>query len=96
MVELRKFEVTDTDARWSAFRDGARAVVAGTYTGLYRNGYLWMSDTPAEQRDHLAPVWEMERRGGRIRARGQRPSAAPALEPRRAGPPPVSGGAERR
>lgn len=32
---------------------GKRAIPAGTYTQLFENGTLWMSDTPAEQEDHL-------------------------------------------
>jgi len=35
-------------------RDSERLVPEGyQFTALYRHGYLWMSDTPAERRDHF-------------------------------------------
>lgn len=61
-VEVRKFEVSEMTAMMSILRDGYRSCPAGEYTGLYRNGGLWMSDTPAEARDHYAPVWEAKKR----------------------------------
>ena len=35
---------------------GHRAVSPGSYTRLHADGQLQMTDTPAERRDHLAPV----------------------------------------
>lgn len=52
-VEVRRFEITEQQAARSFLRGRGRGVPAGTYTGLYRNGSLWMSDTPDEKRDHL-------------------------------------------
>lgn len=63
-VEVRQFTVTPADAERDmirAFFQG-RHTPAGTYTALHRSGYLWMSDTPDEQRDHYRPVREAERR----------------------------------
>lgn len=61
-VTVRRYEVGRTDAQLSAMRAAysfsgrGRAIPEGTYTGLYRNGTVWMSDTPAEKRDHREPV----------------------------------------
>lgn len=33
----------------------------GTYCGLYRNGHLWMSDTPDEGWDHVDVIYEARR-----------------------------------
>lgn len=55
-VKLATFTVSDEQAaieRMRAIFSGGRGVPAGTYTALYRNGGLWMSDTPDEQRDHM-------------------------------------------
>jgi hypothetical protein len=55
-VEVKRFSVSVEEAKFSAIRgmthDG-RCTPAGTYTGLYINGQLVMSDTPDEIRDHL-------------------------------------------
>lgn len=42
----------------------------GTYTGLIERGRLWMSDTPAERRDHAEAYWQAKRRGGRALVHG--------------------------
>lgn len=58
-VEIRQFEVSPADssrAVLTAMMHGRGYVWPGTYTALYRNGGLWMSNTPDEQRDHNAPV----------------------------------------
>jgi hypothetical protein len=49
---------------------GGRFVPEGTYTGLKHKGILWMSDTPDEIRDHIAPIHEAQRRGGHILING--------------------------
>jgi hypothetical protein len=46
--EVKKFVVPEL-----SFQGSFRAVPAGEYTGLYRDSYLIMSDTPDEVRDHL-------------------------------------------
>ena len=71
-VEVRQFTVGEEDAlgQMLAAMKGGRSVPAGTYTGLYRSGSLWMSDTPDEQRD----AWDFQRavraRGGRVLING--------------------------
>lgn len=66
-VEVRKFIVSEQDAMFTSMRSlfspgGRGSVTAGGYTALYRNGRMWMSDTPDERRDHLGFVrrcyWE--------------------------------------
>jgi hypothetical protein len=57
-VVIERFEVSREEAVTSMFRAsfnpqrGDRSVLAGTYTKLTVDGQLWMSDTPAEIRDH--------------------------------------------
>lgn len=62
-VEVRRFDVSPRDAAIFALRSPRRAVEPGTYTGLYRNDTLWMSDTQAERRDHLGFLRAAYRRG---------------------------------
>lgn len=50
------FAVSLAAAQFSALREGARAVPPGTYTALKRDGYVIMSDTPAEISDHLEAI----------------------------------------
>lgn len=64
-VRVTRFTVSEDDARLANFRSIGRAIRPGTYTGLYRNGYLWMSDTPAEKWDHRPFVQEAQRIGAR-------------------------------
>lgn len=67
-VEIRPIVVTEEDARFSNLRamlHGRGRIVAGTYTGLYRNGGLWMSDTPDEIQDHLPAIYEARSRAKR-------------------------------
>lgn len=47
-----------------------RGVPPGTYTGLLRNGNVWMSDTPDEKRDHYSAYLEAKARGGRCLVHG--------------------------
>lgn len=62
--KVERFTVTEEDTKWSRLRaaisysSGGRSVEAGTYTRLARNGYVIMSDTYDEIRDHLAPIRE--------------------------------------
>ena len=48
----------------------ARETPPGTYTGLLRNGSVWMSDVPDEKRDHREPYWQAKRNGGRCLVHG--------------------------
>lgn len=52
-VEVRQFEVGESGSALSFLNGRGRGTPPGTYTGLYRRGHLWMSDTPDERRDHL-------------------------------------------
>jgi hypothetical protein len=60
--EVKKFIVSDEDARFSALRSvfsfssRGRSVPAGQYTGLYVDGQVMMSDTPSELRGNFGPV----------------------------------------
>lgn len=51
-------------------RMAGRNTKDGTYTGLYRNGGLWMSDTDAEWRDNAHAYQQMRVRGGRVLING--------------------------
>jgi hypothetical protein len=58
--KVEKFTVTKEQAEFDALRGmfhGGRCVPAGTYTGLFRNGEVIMSDTPDEIRDHLSFIY---------------------------------------
>ena len=54
--ELKKFTVTPQGAKWhnlhEIFNGGNRMIDAGDYWGLFRNGRIIMSNTPAEINDH--------------------------------------------
>ena len=55
--EVKKFTVSEEEARWSAVREAInghrqRRVTAGTYWMLPERGSLYMSNTPAEVSDH--------------------------------------------
>lgn len=68
---LRKFTVSKDDAfmfNLRAMRDGQnRGITPGEYVKLVEKGKgLWMSDTPAEQRDHRPPLREIAERGGNV------------------------------
>lgn len=64
-VRVARFTVGGTDAFMErlAMMKGGRGVRQGTYTGLYRRGGLWMSDTPDERRDHMGFLSEVLRAG---------------------------------
>lgn len=58
-VRVERFEVTSNAIEnFRLARDG-RQCRPGTYTRLIRNGRLWMSDTTAEQRDHMPAYRQM-------------------------------------
>lgn len=63
-----RIEHRTTEREPLAFRP--RAVPPGTYTGLLRNGAIWMSDTPDERSDHMQAYIEAKCRGGRILVHG--------------------------
>jgi hypothetical protein len=58
--EVRRFEVTEEDAKLERLRaaisGSGRGVPAGHYTGLYRGGAVIMSDTPDEIREHYEAI----------------------------------------
>lgn len=66
-VEVKRIHVSEDEARWSQLRSAINhrgsGVRAGTYVAVYRDGDLWMSDTPDEQRDHAPVIWECRRQG---------------------------------
>jgi len=53
----------------AAFKLGCRIMRAGTYKQLTRNGYMVMSNTHAEIRDHQSFIWRA-RKGGHILING--------------------------
>lgn len=67
------FEASEKDAKWHNARallaPGARTIEPGKYKSLTRNGYLVMSNTQAEIRDHLSFIWKAKR-GGNIMING--------------------------
>lgn len=73
-ARVARFTITEDEARMDRLRAAihghGRGVKAGTYTKLLVNGTLWMSDTPAEVRDHQEPVRQAHARGGRILING--------------------------
>lgn len=55
-VEIRKM-VSEKPSLRDQIRDDGRNIPEGyDFTALYRNGQIWMSDTPAEQRDHYPAI----------------------------------------
>jgi hypothetical protein len=69
-VEVRKFEVPKQSFHNMRYAMSGRGITPGWFTGLYRKGHLWMSDTDAEARDH----WEIDHQirlcGGRVLVMG--------------------------
>jgi hypothetical protein len=63
-VKVSRFEVRSDNIRnmLLALKDG-RGAHSGTYTRLDVDGRLWMSDTTAERRDHMEPLWQMWNHG---------------------------------
>lgn len=56
--KIEKFEIVDSSAMlFFNLKNPARAVAPGEYTRLLeKSRTVWMSDTPAEQRDHSEPI----------------------------------------
>jgi hypothetical protein len=71
---IEKFEIRDDDFQAKLFnmRYPSRAVRAGTYTRLMRDGAHgpMMSDTPAEIHDHAYAIYKAQELGGRILLNG--------------------------
>lgn len=60
---VKRFTVTEEDMRGvRAYRlaIAGRSIRPGTYTKLTDDGHFWMSDTPAERRDHVPAVNKIE------------------------------------
>lgn len=55
-VTVERFKLTEQDVWLENLRHPERFCPPGRYTKLTRNGKLWMSDTPAERRDHAQAV----------------------------------------
>jgi hypothetical protein len=66
---VARHTVTEDEAKRDAFsatmHGSRRRVPPGVYTGLLRNGQIWMSDTPDEMSDHASAYNEARKRGGR-------------------------------
>lgn len=59
-VKVSRFEVSPSQSSMSFLGGRGRGTPSGTYTGLYRRGALWMSDTPDERRDHAVMLRRAE------------------------------------
>mgnify|MGYP000934481274 CR=1 FL=1 len=53
--KIERFTTDRTD--WSALKSGRSVPIGESFTRLMHKGNLIMSDTPAEQRDHMLPVF---------------------------------------
>ena len=69
---VERFVVPEHDIKALYYALHGRPVDPGTYTRLIHEGALdpIMSDTPSEIRDHIEPLLEAKRRGGRILMNG--------------------------
>lgn len=71
--EVSSFEVSEKDATFhnmrAAFKPGQRFIKPGKYKKLTRNGYLIMSNTPAEISDHYCFI-SKAKKGGHILING--------------------------
>jgi hypothetical protein len=69
-VVIERFEITEAQATMDKLRAafnpqrGDRSIDAGTFTRLTVDGAIWMTDTPAEVRDHFVVDEAMARFGG--------------------------------
>ena len=68
------FTVTEEGAKWHNLRclmnGNYRAIIPGTYKRLSRGGYLVMTNTPAETRDHYPFISACKRLGGDVLING--------------------------
>lgn len=68
-VEVRQFDVSPAEEQFQRLRTAItgdqRVCPAGRYTGLWRSGVLWMSDTPDERTDSLICLCHARRLGAR-------------------------------
>lgn len=70
-MQVDRFVVRDHENLLMAIHYGGRRTSPGEYTRLTVDGCLWMSDTDAEKRDHIGPLFEIERRqAGRVLING--------------------------
>lgn len=65
-LSIERFTIGQSDIHNAILSLGGRSTRPGTYTALKLNGRLWMSDTDAEKRDHMAALhamrnWEAKR-----------------------------------
>src|SRR6266487_2122283 len=69
---VERFTVPEMDVKALQYALHGRPVDPGTYTRLIRDGDHdpMMSDTPMEVRDHLAAIYEIRQRGGRVLVNG--------------------------
>lgn len=60
-IRIERFDVKEDSPGRIYLALKGRALPVGTYTRLMEGGQLWMSDTPAEKKDHLEPLEAIER-----------------------------------
>lgn len=65
-VKVQRFTVPKESLEGLRLAFQGRPVTPGDYTRLLRNGLVWMSDTPAEKRDHLEAATAIRKHGGRV------------------------------
>jgi hypothetical protein len=63
---VERFEVPPNSLEGLRLAWSGRPCAPGIYTRLTQGDLLWMSDTPAERRDHLGAALSMRERGGRV------------------------------
>lgn len=60
-VVVERFSLDEEASAWTRIgSDGHRSIPAGTYTRLVVDKHTWMSDTPAEIRDHLEVIFKLQ------------------------------------
>lgn len=69
-VSVARFEIPEHSIENIRAAMVGRSARPGWYTGLFRNGQLWMSDTSAEQMDHWEVASQIKYRGGRVLVMG--------------------------
>lgn len=68
--KVERFTISREQSAFAFFSYKGRAPGPGTYTRLIGPSGLWMSDTPAECRDHFEPLYQAGRRGGDVLVHG--------------------------